>query len=186
MNCHEMKERLHDLLDGTLEEGEQRALERHLAGCAACARSHDELRALDAWARDLAPIAPAPGFADRVLARIEAEPAPAVLEEQISIALPLAISAAVVAVALPLLHAAWMGCAAALAATYEYLGAAVSDFSALGREASAAVAPFTSALADARSVLPGLWLSLAIVAVFAIVIAFNVAQTRARTRAQRI
>jgi anti-sigma factor RsiW len=44
--CAEVRERLDDLLDGTIDDRTAGALRRHLSGCSACTAEHDALRDL--------------------------------------------------------------------------------------------------------------------------------------------
>jgi len=63
-------ERLSEYIDGTLPEAERAALEAHLAGCAACATTLDELRRVVARARALDDRSPAtdlwPAIAEQI------------------------------------------------------------------------------------------------------------------------
>jgi len=63
-------DRLSEYLDGTLAGGERAALDAHLAGCAACAATLEELRQVVARARGLEDRPPAadlwPGIAERI------------------------------------------------------------------------------------------------------------------------
>src|SRR2546422_8123480 len=63
-------DRLSEYVDGTLADGERAALEAHLAGCAACRATLDELRRVVARARGLEDRPPAadlwPGIAERI------------------------------------------------------------------------------------------------------------------------
>jgi len=63
------------LLDGALDPAERRAVEAHLAACAACRAEHGRLRgALLALGRLPPPPEPSPWFASRLAARLAAEP----------------------------------------------------------------------------------------------------------------
>ena len=53
MNCQEVRERLDDLVDGSLSEGEAELIARHMAGCEACSREAAALRGLLAQAAAL-------------------------------------------------------------------------------------------------------------------------------------
>lgn len=53
MNCPDWNEKLHDHADGALSAAESRALDAHLADCAACRARLDSLRALRAATRGL-------------------------------------------------------------------------------------------------------------------------------------
>lgn len=73
MDCGELRERLSDLLDGTLSPPEQAELERHLVACAPCAAEEKALRETVSLLRAL-PVLPAPpGLRDGIRGRIEAE-----------------------------------------------------------------------------------------------------------------
>ncbi len=63
-------DRLSDYLDGELPAAEAESLERHLAGCEACARALEELRAVVARARDLEPAEPPRDLWPEIAARI--------------------------------------------------------------------------------------------------------------------
>lgn len=54
----EWTDRLSDYLDGELSSQDQRAVAAHVAECAECARTLDELRTVTEQARELAPVAP--------------------------------------------------------------------------------------------------------------------------------
>ena len=66
----EWTDRLSDYLDGELSGQDQRAVAAHVAECAECARTLDELRTVTEQARALAPAAPSAdlwrGIADRI------------------------------------------------------------------------------------------------------------------------
>ena len=70
MDCRIAKSRLNRYLDGELSDRNRRALERHVAACAACSEALERLRAAGAAVLQLAepPDVPA-GFAQRVIAR---------------------------------------------------------------------------------------------------------------------
>jgi hypothetical protein len=68
LNCHAPRQRLEDLLDGYLAADEAAALERHIAGCAACAARHRAATQLRAALRAMPVPEPRPGFADSALA----------------------------------------------------------------------------------------------------------------------
>jgi anti-sigma factor RsiW len=81
MTMHEHTEwtdKLSDYLDAELSDQEQRALAAHVAECAECARTLDELRAVAERARALAPVAPSTdvwnGIAERITSWEDARP----------------------------------------------------------------------------------------------------------------
>ena len=53
MNCQDFKERLDDLVDGSLSEGEASLISEHLAACETCSREAASLRELLAQAAAL-------------------------------------------------------------------------------------------------------------------------------------
>src|SRR5262249_44969119 len=65
--------RLSDYLDGELSDQERRAVAAHLAGCAECSRTLDELRTIIERARTLAPAEPPADLWKGVASRIAAE-----------------------------------------------------------------------------------------------------------------
>ena len=74
--CREWKDRLPDLALGALQPPDARAVEAHLAGCAACAAALSELRGraeeIDAAVHQLVQgVQPSLGFRARVLASLE-------------------------------------------------------------------------------------------------------------------
>jgi putative zinc finger protein len=73
MTIHEHSEwtdRLSDYLDGELSDQEQRAVSAHVASCAECARTLDELRTVVEQARALTPAAPAADLWSGISSRI--------------------------------------------------------------------------------------------------------------------
>lgn len=81
MTMHEHTEwtdKLSDYLDAELSGQEQRAVAAHVAECAECARTLDELRAVADRARALAPVAPSTdvwrGIAERITSAEAARP----------------------------------------------------------------------------------------------------------------
>jgi len=77
MNCADAAERITALVDGELPPGEREALERHLAGCAACREARAAEEAVAARVRALGRPPLPDGFRESVLDRIRAEPAAA-------------------------------------------------------------------------------------------------------------
>ena len=67
-DCNIVKSKLDDLLDGTLPQPEAAALERHIAGCEACAAAHRGAGALRAALRAMPVPDMRPGFARAALA----------------------------------------------------------------------------------------------------------------------
>lgn len=187
MNCHEARPLMHDLLDRDLEASSRRALEEHLALCELCDRHYDELLAVERWANDLEPVAPAPDFTERVMARVveEGQPAGAAATAMNSrVVLGLGIVAACIAVAALLGGSAtisdWYSMAAG--ALSETLGAAGSDFAAAGREGAAALGAVMRSLEQYRSPLSSVWLLLSAAMATALMVAFNYTQARAQSR----
>jgi anti-sigma factor RsiW len=78
MDCSYFRERINNFIDGELGYLEVAELQQHLSFCADCAAElaqMSEVRgALGAWGR--LELAPPPGFAERVMAAVELEPAP--------------------------------------------------------------------------------------------------------------
>ena len=78
MDCSYFRERINNFIDGELGYLDVAELQQHLSFCAGCAAElaqMSELRgALAAWGR--LELAPPPGFAERVMAAVELEPAP--------------------------------------------------------------------------------------------------------------
>lgn len=73
MDCAELRERLSDLLDGTLLPPERAEFDRHLVLCPSCAAEEKALRETVSRLRTL-PVLPAPpGLLEGIRARIEAE-----------------------------------------------------------------------------------------------------------------
>jgi TolA-binding protein len=71
MNCEETREFFTDLYDGTLSGAPLVTLSRHLDGCAACRQEWAAFRGSMHALRDLGDEEPSPGFALRVVERIE-------------------------------------------------------------------------------------------------------------------
>lgn len=72
MDCAGVETALTDYLDGALEPARREALERHLAGCDACASLEADLRQLTRDAAALPPLEPARDLWPAIAARIEA------------------------------------------------------------------------------------------------------------------
>ena len=67
---HPTPDRLEALVEGVLVETERSAVEAHLVTCERCQAEVEEWRAVFATLAALPRLAPAPGFADRVLAHV--------------------------------------------------------------------------------------------------------------------
>ena len=75
-NCSEMENKLVEYLDGRAKPAERRAVEQHLAACAACQTRAEEFRALWDVLGDVPELSPSPAFDASLRARISAEPEP--------------------------------------------------------------------------------------------------------------
>jgi hypothetical protein len=73
MTCARVHSRLSEWLDGELEPAAARAVSSHLAGCTACARRAEELRALSGLLAELPRLAAPEPVAPAVLDRLEIE-----------------------------------------------------------------------------------------------------------------
>lgn len=67
---HPTPDRLEALVEGVLAEAERSAVEQHLVSCLRCQAEVEEWRAVFAALAALPRLAPSPGFADRILARV--------------------------------------------------------------------------------------------------------------------
>ena len=74
MSCERIENRILPYVDGRLKVGEQREVEKHLAGCAACRVRVSEFRAVSGLLDELPQIEPSGAFDARVRARVAAEP----------------------------------------------------------------------------------------------------------------
>jgi anti-sigma factor RsiW len=74
MSCNRVEERILPYVDGRLKASEQREVEKHLAGCAACRVRVNEFRAVSGLLDELPQIEPSAAFDARVRARVAAEP----------------------------------------------------------------------------------------------------------------
>ena len=74
MSCNRMESRILAYADGRLKASEQREVETHLAGCAACRVRVNEFRAVSGLLEELPQIEPSGAFDARVRARVAAEP----------------------------------------------------------------------------------------------------------------
>src|SRR5712672_2820878 len=75
MGCSRMEKQMLPFVDGRLKVSEQREVEAHLAGCAACRVRVNEFRAVSGLLDELLEIEPSGAFDARVRARVAAEPA---------------------------------------------------------------------------------------------------------------
>jgi anti-sigma factor RsiW len=74
MSCGRMEKQMLPYVDGRLKVSEQRAVEAHLADCAACRLRVNEFRAVSGLLDELPQIEPSDAFDARVRARVAAEP----------------------------------------------------------------------------------------------------------------
>jgi anti-sigma factor RsiW len=74
MSCSKMEKQMMPFVDGRLKLSEQRAVEAHLAACAACRVRVNEFRAVSGLLDELPQIEPSGAFDARVRARVAAEP----------------------------------------------------------------------------------------------------------------
>lgn len=122
MTCDEVRERLGSLQDGELEPAERAGVEAHLASCEPCRAARAELaRQHEALARAFEPLrAQGPALAERVNARLRAEPtsaAPASLAPaSLAPASPAATPAPAAPAVLPWLRTVLAACAGFLLA----------------------------------------------------------------------
>jgi putative zinc finger protein len=75
MSCDRIENKILGYVDGRLKASEQREVETHLAGCAACRLRVNEFRAVAGLLDELPQIEPSGAFDARVRARVAAEPA---------------------------------------------------------------------------------------------------------------
>jgi len=73
-SCESIESKLIEFLDGRARPAERRAVETHLAGCAACRARAEEFGALWSALDDLPEVSPSPAFDASLRARIAAEP----------------------------------------------------------------------------------------------------------------
>src|SRR6266851_5392609 len=90
-------DRLSEYLDGTLAGSERAALDAHLAGCAACAATLEELRRVVARAQNLQDRSPAtdlwPGVAERIGVSPDIVSLPARRARRVALSIPQLIAA---------------------------------------------------------------------------------------------
>lgn len=100
MNCDAYRDRIDELVDGTLEGAARRELDAHLAGCAECRALADDLLAIRRAAGHLPPLVPPDRIwqqiAPRVAAPVAAAPRPSPNWRE-RVAVPLAIAAVLLA-----------------------------------------------------------------------------------------
>jgi len=97
-------DRLSEYLDGTLAGSERAALDAHLAGCAACAATLEELRRVVARAQTLQDRRPAtdlwPGLAERIGVSPDIVSLPAQRARRVAFSIPQLIAAGIALVVL--------------------------------------------------------------------------------------
>lgn len=74
--CIALEYKLIEYLDGHSRPSDRRAVEEHLAGCAACRAHAEELRSVFTALDEVPAISPSPSFDKTLRARVAAEPAP--------------------------------------------------------------------------------------------------------------
>ena len=74
--CVALENALIEYLDGRARPSDRRAVEKHLAGCAACRARAEEFRAVFSALDDLPALSPSPSFDATLRATIAAQPAP--------------------------------------------------------------------------------------------------------------
>ena len=102
MNCDAYRDRIDELVDGTLDGAARRDLDAHLATCAGCRALAEDLFAIRRAAGHLPPLTPPDRvwqqIAPRVVAPIAAAPSPAAVPNwRERLAVPLAIAAVLLA-----------------------------------------------------------------------------------------
>ena len=73
MTCKEIEDLLPGMIDGALPEAEKKAIEAHLATCAACDKALADLRTSDARVKSLEEVEPPAWLKTRVMARVREE-----------------------------------------------------------------------------------------------------------------
>ena len=76
MNCHDYSDAIAEFVDGSLDPGRQRELERHVEGCAACRALVADLKSIQAAAFTLDRVELPPHLLPALRARIAEEPLP--------------------------------------------------------------------------------------------------------------
>ena len=74
---HPQSENLEAFAAGSIEPGDRAVIESHLMACSECQSSVEEWRSLFSVLASLPALSPAPGFSDRVMARVRIAPATA-------------------------------------------------------------------------------------------------------------
>jgi hypothetical protein len=74
VNCRPYRELIPGLLDGALTPAERERLQEHLDQCPACRESLEELRLTLERIKALEPVEPPPWLAEKILARVRAQP----------------------------------------------------------------------------------------------------------------
>jgi hypothetical protein len=78
MNCDQVRRMLPSSLEGSLSKTENALVEKHLASCGACRAVGEEYRDMWRLCKNLEEVEPPPGFARKVMARLEEEKGPGV------------------------------------------------------------------------------------------------------------
>ena len=73
MTCKEIEDLLPGMIDGALPEADKKAIESHLATCAACGKALADLRTSDARVKSLEEVEPPAWLKTRVMARVREE-----------------------------------------------------------------------------------------------------------------
>jgi hypothetical protein len=74
VSCRPYRELISGLLDGALTPAERERLQEHLGQCPACRESLEELRLTLERIKALGPVEPPPWLAEKILARVRAQP----------------------------------------------------------------------------------------------------------------
>jgi anti-sigma factor RsiW len=168
-----------DLLDGDGDESGRRVLEQHVADCEACARQWEEMRSVEQWARGLQPVPPGARFADRVMARIEAEqPVYETSTAGIEFIAAILLAAAVAPMFLGANDALYDGVVAATGSIGGLFGSVATEIGDAGRQAFAGVAALWSWMNQWQGPLSPAWMTLLAVAAVLVMVVFNVVQAR--------
>ena len=179
MECSDARQRMEDLLDGDLDQSGRRALEQHVAQCEPCARQRDELFAIEQWARGLQPVSPGARFADRVMARVEAEqPVYETSTAGIEFIAAILLAAAIAAMFLGANDALYDGVVAAAGSIGGLFGSVVSEVRDAGGEAVAGVAALWNWADQRQGPLSPTWMTLLAIAAVLAMVVFNVVQAR--------
>ena len=79
MRCRECRALLWSFVDCELGDGQHRAVEQHLDGCAACRLAHERARLFPLQIGHVSAVSPPPDFTARLMRRIEVLPPPSEL-----------------------------------------------------------------------------------------------------------